>query len=93
MVFDFFRAHCNSPVVAKALTLKAINICLAKQHFRARSTAVLSRPFGLIIDPSNSCNLGCPGCVHSRQLMERKVFQWGTGTMPDSAVTKIGHAR
>jgi MoaA/NifB/PqqE/SkfB family radical SAM enzyme len=68
----------------KALTLKAINICLAKHHFRSRSTAVMSRPFGLIIDPSNSCNLACPGCVHSLHAKERKIFQWGTGLMPQS---------
>src|SRR5207244_1028285 len=35
-LFEFLRAHFDSPVVAKALTLKVINICLAKQHFRTR---------------------------------------------------------
>src|SRR5437016_283330 len=80
-LFEFLRAHF-SPVTAKLLALKAINICLAKKHFRARSTTVLSRPFGLILDPSNSCNLACPGCVHSQTAKERKVFDWHTGTLP-----------
>jgi MoaA/NifB/PqqE/SkfB family radical SAM enzyme len=88
-VFELLRPHCNSPAVAKALALKAINICRAKQHFHARSTTLLSRPFGLIIDPSNSCNLACPGCVHSQNARERKFFQWGTGTMPQSRMSRF----
>src|SRR5262245_46242241 len=43
-----------APVVAaKSLTLKILNLCLAKYHFLARSTTVLARPFGLNIDPSD----------------------------------------
>src|SRR5271157_259211 len=47
------------PPLAQALALKALNISLAKYHLRARSTTVLSRPFGLIVDPSNMCQLAC----------------------------------
>jgi hypothetical protein len=64
----------------ESVTLKAINICLAKLHFQSRSTAVMSRPFGLIIDPSIRA-ISPPRCVHSLHAKERKIFQWGTGLM------------
>ena len=31
--------------IAEALTLKVLNLLLARHHFRARSTSLLSRPF------------------------------------------------
>lgn len=81
-LFVALRPHCASDAVAKALALKAINICLARGEYRARTTAVLARPVGLIIDPANSCNLACPGCVHSQTVKARHVFDWGKGTLP-----------
>lgn len=74
----------DSPVAAKALTVKLLNICLAHYHFLARTTAVLARPYGLIVDPINNCNLACPGCVHSPRNKELQVFQWNSGLLnPD----------
>ena len=58
------RTRFPSPL-AEALTLKMLNIFLARYHFRARSASLLSRPFGLVVDPSDMCQLACPGCVHS----------------------------
>lgn len=69
--------------VAKALTLKSLNICLAKYHFHARSTIVQSRPFGLLADPSNMCQLECPGCVHSPGPKELQLFDWPKGTLSE----------
>ena len=56
-LFHHLRKQLDSEVAAKAVTLKILNLCLAKIHFRARSSTVYSRPFGLIVDPSNVCNL------------------------------------
>ena len=75
------RPAFPSPL-AEALTLKVLNLFLARYHFRARSVSLLSRPFGLIVDPSNVCQLACPGCVHSERseafaairLAERHAF-------------------
>jgi MoaA/NifB/PqqE/SkfB family radical SAM enzyme len=86
-LFECLRRHFDSPLEAKALTQKILNLCLAKYHFRARSTAVLSKPLGLVADPSNSCNLACPGCVHSRQVKELKLFEWNPGLLPESRLT------
>jgi MoaA/NifB/PqqE/SkfB family radical SAM enzyme len=47
---------------------------------------VLSRPFGLVIDPSNSCNLACPGCVHSPQVKALKLFEWNPGLLAQTRI-------
>jgi MoaA/NifB/PqqE/SkfB family radical SAM enzyme len=88
-LFESLRKQFQSPVEAKAVTQKLLNLCLAKYHFRARSTVALSKPFGLVVDPSNSCNLACPGCVHSRQVKELKLFEWNPGLLPESRVTSF----
>ncbi|MGD0131474.1 MAG: radical SAM protein [Bryobacteraceae bacterium] len=80
------------PTVAQTLTLKILNLFLARFHFQARSASVLSRPFGLVIDPSNMCQLACPGCVHSDRSEEFQLFDWPKGTLsPDcfSALLKL----
>ena len=86
-LFENLRKRFDAPIEAKAVTQKILNLCLAKYHFRARSTMVLSKPFGLVADPSNSCNLACPGCVHSRQVKELKLFDWNPGLLPESRLT------
>jgi MoaA/NifB/PqqE/SkfB family radical SAM enzyme len=71
------------PPQAQALTLKILNICLARYHFHARSASVLSRPYGLVVDPSDMCQLACPGCVHSERSELLKIFDWHKGTLPE----------
>ena len=88
-LFEFFHKHYGSPVVAKAITIKVLNLCLAKHHFLTRSTELQSRPFGLIIDPSNGCNLACPGCVHSTHSKELQLFSWGKGLLPDDRMASF----
>jgi pyruvate-formate lyase-activating enzyme len=68
--------------VAQALTLKILNLCLAKYHLQARSSTVLSKPYSLNIDPSDACNLACPGCVHSNHVKELKLFVWDKQLLP-----------
>jgi MoaA/NifB/PqqE/SkfB family radical SAM enzyme len=70
-----------TPPVAQALTVKILNLFLARHHLRTRNSSVLSRPFGLVIDPSNVCQLACPGCVHSSRNEALKVFDWPKGTL------------
>src|SRR5215469_16757194 len=50
-IHAFFRDQVRSANAAKALTVKVLNLCLARYHFEARTTAVLSRPYGLVADP------------------------------------------
>jgi MoaA/NifB/PqqE/SkfB family radical SAM enzyme len=88
-IFEFFRGRFASPVVAKAMTLKVLNLWLAKHHLQARSAHVGSRPFALYIDPSNSCNLGCPGCVHSTTSKEKHLFDWKPGILSQSRLETL----
>ena len=78
-----------APAVAQALTLKILNLFLARFHFNARSASVLSRPFGLVIDPSNMCQLACPGCVHSSRSEEFKLFDWPKGTLSQDCFSAL----
>jgi pyruvate-formate lyase-activating enzyme len=71
----------TSRIGAKALALKIVNLLVAKFHFQARSDALCSRPFGLIVDPANGCNLACPGCVHSEYSRTLKLFDWDKGML------------
>lgn len=78
-MFLHFRRHVDSDAAAQAVTLKIQNLCLAKYHYMAQSSTVLSRPFGLKVDPFNLCNLQCPGCVHSRTA--KGLVTWKTGNL------------
>jgi MoaA/NifB/PqqE/SkfB family radical SAM enzyme len=78
-----------SPFAAQALTVKILNLFLARYHLRARSSTVLSRPFGLVIDPSNVCRLACPGCVHSDRNQALEIFDWPNGTLPESRIAAL----
>ena len=75
--------------VAQALTLKILNLFLARFHFNARSTTVHSRPFGLVVDPSNMCQLACPGCVHSTHSEDLKLFDWPKGTLSQDCFSAL----
>jgi MoaA/NifB/PqqE/SkfB family radical SAM enzyme len=88
-IFNALRQCSHSPVVAQAMTLKILNVWLAKQHLAMRSTHVGSRPFALYIDPSNSCNLGCPGCVHSSTTKEKNLFDWKPGILSQSRLETL----
>ena len=67
---------------AAALTLKLQNLLLAKHHFLRRDTRLISRPLGLLVDPSNGCNLACPGCVQSQRAKSLRLFDWKNGLLP-----------
>jgi len=82
------RPSFPSPL-AEALTLKVLNLLLARHHFRARSTSLLSRPFGLVVDPSNVCQLACPGCVHSDRSEALQLFDWPKGTLSETRLAAL----
>ena len=82
------RTRFPSPL-AEALTLKVLNLFLARYHFRARSASLLSRPFGLVIDPSNVCQLACPGCVHSNSNEALQLFDWPKGTLSENRLSAL----
>lgn len=75
--------------VAQALTLKILNLFLARYDFQTHSTSVLSRPYGLVIDPSNMCQLACPGCVHSTRNETLQVFDWPKGTLSEDRLSAL----
>jgi MoaA/NifB/PqqE/SkfB family radical SAM enzyme len=86
-LFDCLHGAFASPVEAKAVALKILNLCLAKYHYTRRSVRVLSRPMGVVVDPANACNLACPGCVHSENAKELKLFDWSPGLLGE---TRLG---
>jgi len=85
---DRLRTRFPTPL-AEALTLKTLNLLLARYHFLARSASVISRPFGLVVDPSNMCQLGCPGCVHSANSEALQLFDWPKGTMAEPSFSGL----
>ena len=80
-LLEHLGTNLRSLAGAKALALKVLNLLVAKYHFQARSETLYSRPFGLIVDPSNGCNLACPGCVHSEHSKSLKLFDWDKGML------------
>lgn len=88
-ILDCLSKRATSSIASKALTLKILNLLLCKYHLLARNSVVLSRPFGLAVDPSNVCNLACPGCVHSQHVKEQKIFIWGQGMLSEDRLTAL----
>jgi MoaA/NifB/PqqE/SkfB family radical SAM enzyme len=78
----YLRRRIGDAAAATSLTLKLFNLVVAKYHFRARDTRLISRPLGLLVDPSNGCNLACPGCVQSTRAKSLRVFDWKNGLLP-----------
>jgi MoaA/NifB/PqqE/SkfB family radical SAM enzyme len=78
----YLRHRLGDSSAATVLTLKLLNLLLAKHHFRARETTLISRPLGLLVDPSNGCNLACPGCVQSQRAKSLRLFDWKNGLLP-----------
>jgi MoaA/NifB/PqqE/SkfB family radical SAM enzyme len=42
-----------------------------------------------VIDPSNTCRLACPGCVHSARSEELKRFDWPDGTLSEYRLSAL----
>lgn len=81
--FDLLRRRFDE-TAAQALTIKTLNLLLAKFQFRARHSYLVAHPMGLVVDPSNVCQLGCPGCVHSSSSGAAERFLWPNGTLEET---------
>jgi len=90
-LFSCFRRRLKSELAGKALTIKVLNLCLTKYHYIHRSTMLLSKPFGLLVDPCNGCNLACPGCVHSNRARALNLFQWQPGVVARDRLEEFLH--
>ena len=65
---------------SKLFLLKVSNLLIANYEMSHRRTTLISHPVGMLIDPSNSCALRCPGCVHSGK---RKIWDWPPGLLKE----------
>src|SRR5687768_6071851 len=74
---------------SEAVALKILNLLLCRHHMLTRSDVVLSRPIGLILDPINTCQMSCPGCVHSATA--KGLFDWQPGRMSMDTATALFH--
>jgi len=66
---------------AELLWLKATNFLVSRYHQACRHLHLVSRPVTLMLDPSNACQLACPGCVHSANEEFTARMLWPPGIM------------
>ena len=87
---DNFSAKClpvllqktSNPHYSKLLLLKITNLLVMKYQFLYHHEHLLARPFGLLVDPSNSCPLRCPGCLHNQYFRQHKnIIDWPDGLL------------
>jgi MoaA/NifB/PqqE/SkfB family radical SAM enzyme len=83
-VYNRFLQASSSDYYSKIMTLKVLNLVAAKYHFVNRHIALASCPTQFLLDPSNTCQLHCPGCVHTNNPERRAMFDWPNGNMPES---------
>jgi pyruvate-formate lyase-activating enzyme len=76
-------------VESQALALKILNLFLSGYHLRARDTALISNPVGIVVDPSNVCQLSCPGCVHSKHSEVVTLFDWPKATVSEPVLARL----
>jgi len=83
-VYEGFRRAYGVDGYAKLLALKVANLAVGKYHFTHRHTALASKPVQLMVDPSNTCQLQCPACVHSANPIVQQMVDWPGGLIdPD----------
>lgn len=66
---------------AKSILLKISNLLMAKFQYIKQHESLVCRPFGIIVDPSNSCPLRCPGCIHNDLLRKNGEVDWPSGLL------------
>ncbi|MCZ2155650.1 MAG: radical SAM protein [Bryobacterales bacterium] len=81
-LFGLLRCR-HGETAARLLVIKALNILLARYQFAARHTCLAANPIGFVVDPSNVCQLSCPGCVHSSSPGASERFLWPNGTLAE----------
>ncbi len=90
-------AAYNNAAFAKLMLLKVGNLLVARHGFHHRHTVLAARPTQIMLDPSNTCQLHCPGCVHCPRANgmvpdpsgERSSFDWPKGMMEPEVFDRI----
>lgn len=55
--------------IAKTIALKIANAALMRTQYVRRHTRVIAKPVGMLVDPANTCQLKCPGCIHGKETL------------------------
>ncbi len=83
-LFDRLDAAYRDELFAKLLALKLSNLAVAQHHYHRRHADLVARPVQLTVDPTNACQLACPGCVHTTNPERRGLFDWPRAALPAS---------
>jgi len=78
VIYKNYRHHD----ISLLLSLKIINMLVGKYERIKKKIIIQNRPYGLVVDPANGCNLHCPSCVHSLSQTE---FDWPNGLLTDES--------
>ena len=75
-------SHAFFSVLAHSTPRRLWNLALVEAEFRLRRTRVSGKPYVLVIDPTNVCNLRCPLCPTGLMQRGRKagLISWETYT-------------
>jgi len=84
---NLLKAYFKSKHICSLVTLKILNLLVLKYQFIRQHPFLIAKPFGLIVDPSNGCNLHCPGCVHSKN--NKNKFIWTPGNLTKETYIKF----
>ena len=72
--------------LAKLVLIKVGNLLVLTHGIHHRHTQLASRPTQIKLDPSNTCQLQCPGCVHGDTPSS---FDWPKGVMEAETFDRI----
>ncbi|WP_264712475.1 radical SAM protein [Limobrevibacterium gyesilva] len=94
---DELAAAYDNRALARLVLLKVGNLLVSQHGFHHRHTQLAGRPTQIMLDPSNTCQLQCPGCVHSSNATAgygppgdgRIFFEWPKGVMPPGTFDRI----
>ncbi len=64
-------------------TLKIANLILNQFEYKGGYVELVSTPFFLCLDPSNACQLRCPGCVHSPSVIP--AVNWNNSLLDEKS--------
>jgi MoaA/NifB/PqqE/SkfB family radical SAM enzyme len=79
--------YFGSDLKAKLFLAKVTNLLVSKYQYIRLHNRLLGRPFGLLVDPANGCNLHCPGCVHTPG--GKYAFHWDKGILSEELFKKL----
>ncbi|MFA5517652.1 MAG: radical SAM/SPASM domain-containing protein [Spirochaetota bacterium] len=86
---SYLKQVYGSERFAKVLLLKISNVAVGKYQYLRRHSRLISRPFGLIVDPCNSCQLACPGCIHRKTAQDKSKIDWVPGNLNKDTLDRL----